>query len=150
VILVLPIVGILYSTLRIATRTTRAAWRRTEGSPPLRLGFVVLAAVLVGALVYSWIPTGNYREIRKGERGTLGEGIAEIRRLPSGKAPLVPLQRAEQQSSTESPSTTLTTQPDENGTTTTTPFERTSTTLRGHTSTTLDTTASTTPPTTSP
>jgi len=76
-------------------------------------------------------------------------GIAEIRRLPSGKAPLVPLQRAEARDQTES-STTSTTQPGENGTTTTTPSERTSTTLRGHTSTTQGSTASSTPPTTSP
>jgi putative peptide zinc metalloprotease protein len=149
VILVLPIVGIFYSVLRIGIRTTRAAWRRTEGSAALRLAFVVVATGLVSLLVYSWVPAGNYREIRKGERGTLGEGIAEIGRLPSGKAPLVPLQRAEARDQTES-STTSTTQPDENGTTTTTASERTSTTLRGHTSTTLGSTASSTPPTTSP
>jgi putative peptide zinc metalloprotease protein len=150
VILVLPIVGILYSVLRIATRTTRAAWRRTEGSPALRLAYVVVATGLVGLLVYSWVPTSNYREIRKGERGTLGEGIAEIRKLPSGKAPLVPLQRAEDRGQTESPSTTSTTLLDENETTTTTRSERTSTTVRGHTSTTRGSTASTTPPTTAP
>jgi putative peptide zinc metalloprotease protein len=150
VILVLPIVGILYSVLRIASRTTRAAWRRTEGSPALRLAYVVVATGLVGLLVYSWVPTSNYREIRKGERGTLGEGIAEIRKLPSGKAPLVPLQRAEDRGQTESPSTTSTTLLDENETTTTTRSERTSTTVRGHTSTTRGSTASTTPPTTAP
>ena len=148
IILVLPIVGILYSLARIGLRTTRSAWRRTENSPALRLAFVVVATGLVGLLVYSWVPGGNYRQIDRRERGTIGEGIAEVRRLPSGHAPLVPLERA--QSRTDAPSTTSTTTPDENGTTTTTPGARTTTSLRGRTSTTRPPTETTETPTSSP
>ncbi|MBV9663707.1 MAG: hypothetical protein JOZ37_07055 [Actinobacteria bacterium] len=151
IVLVLPLVGILYSLVRIAGRTTKSAWTRTEGKPALRLGFVVLATVFVGLLLYSWIPSGNYRQIRKGERGTLGEGIAEVRRLPSGNAPLVPLQRAENRGDTgTSPSTTSTTTLDENVTTTTIRGERTTTSLRQRTSTTAPRTVTTDTPTTAP
>jgi putative peptide zinc metalloprotease protein len=148
IILVLPLVGIVYSLGRIGLRTSRAAWRRTEGNPPLRLGFVVVAAVLSGLLAYSWLPAGNYKQIQRGERGTLGESIAEMRRLPSGKAPLVPLQRAEQQGRTDpTPSSTTSTTVTDPNETTTTVGRRTSTTSGGRTTTTIGTTGATSKPT---
>ena len=145
IILVLPIVGILYSLVRIGGRTLRSGWRRTEGNPPLRLGFVVLATAVVGLLVYTWLPAGNYRQIDRRERGTLGEGIAEVRRLPSGQAPLLPLQRAEQRPADQTSPTTSTTVPDSSSETSTTLEGRTATTVRSRsqTSTTLRTSAST-------
>jgi putative peptide zinc metalloprotease protein len=155
VILVLPLVGVFYSLTRIGLRTTRSAWARTDGKPALRLGFVVLASAFVGLLLYSWVPAGNYKTIEKGERGTLGEGIASVRRLPSGRAPLVPLQRAEARGrlqpgekvpTTPSPttSTTLSDATDGSGRTTSTSMHRSTTTLR-QTPTTAGSPTTTTP-----
>jgi hypothetical protein len=75
-------------------RTWRGGWRATSGKPVLRSGFVTLSAALIGALVLSWVAPSNYEPIHRGERGTLGEGIAAVRRAPTGRASLVPLDDA--------------------------------------------------------
>jgi len=48
----------------------------------------------VGGLAFTWLPNGDYEPIRKGEKGTLTEGIAAIAKAPTGRPSLVSAQRA--------------------------------------------------------
>jgi putative peptide zinc metalloprotease protein len=148
-ILALPIVGILYSLLRMGTRGWRGGWRRTEGKPVLRSAFVLASAAFVGVLVMSWISPKNYERIHPGERGTIGEGIAAVRRAPTGRAALVPVDRATQRGDLDTTATTTavsTTVPGASAADSTTTvvsyrqsqYEVTSTTLRRRTPTTVD------------
>lgn len=94
VLLVLPLLGIALTFLRLGGRGGRGLWRATEGKPVARSVAVAGMAAAVGGLVYTWLPNGDYEPIRKGERGTLTEGIAAIARVPTGRPSLVSEQRA--------------------------------------------------------
>jgi hypothetical protein len=123
----------------------------------LRVLFSATVAVAVALLLFAWIPADNYQPIRPGERGTVAEGVAAVRRLPQGDAPLysqqahpVPGPPAQdvttptptptpEPAATASTATTLGT-PSSSPTTTTTPATSSSTTT---TSTTTSTTTTT-------
>ena len=94
VALALPVAGILLMLWRVATRLAVTTWRRTEGRPVRRTGAVLAGAGLVAALALAWVPRDNYKPIERGERGTLFEGVAAVRELPSGRGPLVSQRRA--------------------------------------------------------
>lgn len=94
VILVLPLLGITFTFVRLGGRGGRRLWRATEGKPVGRIAAAVGMAAVVGALGYTWLPNGDYEPIRKGERGTLSEGIAAIAQAPTGRPSLVSEQRA--------------------------------------------------------
>ncbi len=94
VILVLPLIGITLTFLRLGGRGGRRLWRATEGKPLGRLLAGVAMAAVAGGLAYTWLPNGDYEPIRKGEKGTLGEGIAAIVQAPTGRPSLVSEQRA--------------------------------------------------------
>ena len=94
VILVLPLLGITLTFVRLGGRGGRRLWRATEGKPVGRLAAAVGMAAVVGGLGYTWLPNGDYEPIRKGEKGTLSEGIAAIAQVPTGRPSLVSEQRA--------------------------------------------------------
>ena len=94
VILVLPMLGLVLTFVRLGGRAARGIWRKTEGKPVRRLGALGGMAAAVGALAYTWLPNGDYEPIRKGERGTVTEGIAAIAQAPTGRPSLVSEQRA--------------------------------------------------------
>ena len=94
VLLVLPLLGIVLTFVRLGGRGGRRLWRATEGKPVARLAAAAGMAAVVGGLAYTWLPNGDYEPIRKGERGTLTEGIAAIARVPTGRPSLVSEQRA--------------------------------------------------------
>jgi len=71
-----PVFGIIYILARLVRRTTAKVWTATEDRPLRRRGAVILAALLVGALVWAWLPHGQYRPIQPDERGTLLDGIS--------------------------------------------------------------------------
>ena len=71
-----PVLGIFYILTRIVRRTSKKVWTATEDRPLRRRGAVILAALLVGALVWAWLPHGQYRPIQPDERGTLLDGIS--------------------------------------------------------------------------
>jgi cytoskeletal protein RodZ len=71
-----------------------ATWRRTRGKPMQRSLALIAGAGLATALALAWLPAENYRPIMEGERGTLFDGVAAIRDLPSGRAPLASERRA--------------------------------------------------------
>ncbi|MCA1845142.1 MAG: hypothetical protein LC792_18505, partial [Actinobacteria bacterium] len=88
VVLAVPVLGILLVLAGAGRRGGGWVWRSTEGRPVLRAGAGVMAGAGVAALLFAWIPPANYQPIRPGERGTLLEATAALRRLPSGTAPL--------------------------------------------------------------
>jgi len=94
VILVLPLVGITLTFVRLGGRGGRRLWRATEGKPVGRVAAAVGMAAVVGGLAFTWLPNGDYEPIRKGEKGTLTEGIAAIAKAPTGRPSLVSAQRA--------------------------------------------------------
>ncbi len=83
----LPVIGVVYLLVRVATRGIRAAWTRTEGRPVRRaLAFALIAAIAAG-LAWAWWPhEGAYRPISAVETGTVQEGLNSPSRaaLPSG------------------------------------------------------------------
>ena len=94
VILVLPMLGLVLTFVRLGGRAGRGVWRRTEGKPLGRLAATGAMAAVIGALAYTWLPNGDYEPIRKGEKGTLTEGIAAVAQAPTGRPSLVSEQRA--------------------------------------------------------
>jgi putative peptide zinc metalloprotease protein len=97
VLLALPMAGIVLMVVRVAQRAVAWMWARTEGKPVQRGASMLALAGVAALLGLAWIPKDNYQPIHRGERGTLGEGISAVRRLPTGHAPLVSEQRAAQQ-----------------------------------------------------
>lgn len=131
VLLVLPLLGIGLTFVRLGGRGARRLWRATEGRPLGRLTAAAGMAVVVGGLGYTWLPNGDYEPIRKGERGTLTEGIAAIAKVPTGRPSLVSEQRAADEGRLEVPEgerVPATTVPNAGATTTTT-IGRSSTTV---------------------
>jgi putative peptide zinc metalloprotease protein len=94
IVLALPLVGILLMLARLAQHTARWMWRSTDGKPVLRTLALGVAAVVVAALGASWLPRSDYTPIKRGERGTVADGVRAVRRLPSGHAPLIVAHRA--------------------------------------------------------
>jgi putative peptide zinc metalloprotease protein len=88
IVLLIPVAGIVLMLSKIGTSAVRSGWTRTEGRPVLRTAFLSASAACIGLLLFAWLPGGNYAPIRPGERGTLGEGLAAVRHLPEGDAPL--------------------------------------------------------------
>jgi putative peptide zinc metalloprotease protein len=108
VVLVIPIAGILMMVFKLASGGGRWGWTHTDGRPVLRALFVTGTAGLLALLAMAWLPSSNYTPIKPGERGTMGEGVAAVRRLPSGNGPLYSEQLAMKRAQTDAPSTDTT------------------------------------------
>jgi putative peptide zinc metalloprotease protein len=106
VVLSLPVLGIFLMMERMGVRGARWMWRSTTGRPISRVLALGVTGALLGALLLSWIPSDNYTPIRRNERGTVTQGIAAIRKLPTRHAPL----ESERTDTTE-PTTTSTSTP---------------------------------------
>jgi putative peptide zinc metalloprotease protein len=155
-LLALPVIGIVLMVERVFQKGGQWTWAHTEGKPVLRMGALAAGAGLLALLAMAWVPSHNYDPIKKGERGTLAEGVAAVRELPTGHGPLVSERRAQADpgddaelgtdpagASTESPVTSTTI-----GNSTSTTSRSTSTTVRSSTTTTSssDETTTTTAP----
>jgi putative peptide zinc metalloprotease protein len=164
IFLVLPILGIVYSFVRLGKKVLSSGWERTEGRPIARTGFVALCLAGLGTLLYVWLPNGDYEPIRRGEKGTIQGSLAAVSRLPSGRPGLTPVaqrQAAEDSgtveedddrsssTTTSAPATTTTTaRRDDDDTTVTTASRVTTTTTTVRSTTTTTTVRSTTTTTT--
>jgi putative peptide zinc metalloprotease protein len=93
-ILVLPLLGITLSFGRLGRRMAVKGWKATEGSAVARLALCAVTAAAVGGLAYTWLPNGDYTPIRRGERGTLGEGLRAVAKVPTGRPSVVPAEKA--------------------------------------------------------
>jgi putative peptide zinc metalloprotease protein len=145
--LTLPIVGILLMLVRIAGRMGKSAWSRTEGKPFARGAAVIAVAGLTAALAAAWIPSGNYTPIRPGERGTIGDGMAAVRDLATGQAPLASQRRADATTDSDGAGPTSAEPGAKSSTTTTSSTATTSTTAQSTTATTSRTSLTTARPT---
>ncbi len=65
--LALPILAIVLTFGRLGRRLAAATWRRSEGYPALRMAGGAAAVAAAAALVYVWLPDGDYEPIRRGE-----------------------------------------------------------------------------------
>jgi putative peptide zinc metalloprotease protein len=118
-ILILPVLGITLSFGRLGRRMAVKGWKATEGSAVARLALCAVTVVVVGGLAYTWLPNGDYTPIRRGEKGTLGEGLKAVAKVGTGKPSLVPAEKAAERST--GGSTTTTTTPKSGVTTTVAP-----------------------------
>jgi putative peptide zinc metalloprotease protein len=83
-ILVLPLLGLVLTFLRLGGRMSKKALTVTEGRPVSRVALGLVAVAAIGGLAYTWLPDGDYKPIRKGEKGTLTEGVAALEHIASG------------------------------------------------------------------
>jgi putative peptide zinc metalloprotease protein len=71
-ILALTLLGVALTLYRTAKALVVGGWKRTEGRPVLRGGFVLLTTAAAVVLVFLWLPKyGNYRPISPNEAGTV-------------------------------------------------------------------------------
>jgi putative peptide zinc metalloprotease protein len=150
VVLSIPILGIGLMLAKTGAGTVRAVRDRTEGRPVLRGLAIIVGAAALAALAMAWVPKSNYREIRRGERGTIAEGAQAVRELPKGDAPIVSARHLQTVDSTPDATSTTTTPTSttstsvSSSTTTTTKDRTTTTTERSTTTTTSEPTTTTT------
>jgi putative peptide zinc metalloprotease protein len=157
IVLAIPVLGIVLMLYKLTVGILRGGWQRTEGRPVARVLFSAAMVGGLGLLMFAWLPGGNYKPIRPGERGTVGEGVAAVRHLTRGDAPLYSAQQAQLTSpvpadTPAAPQDTIPAGPATSASTATTvgtASSSTTTTSTATTSTTSTTTATTTPSTTS-
>ena len=87
--LVLPVAAIGYLLIRLVRRTTKKVWSGTAGRPAARSASVLLGALLLGLLAWSWWPDGQYRPVRSDERGTLPALTADVGTAGTPRASVV-------------------------------------------------------------
>jgi putative peptide zinc metalloprotease protein len=87
-ILVLPLMGMIYSIGRLGKRAGAGAWSWSARHPARRGGLALGTAAAVGIVAFLWWPHGDYRPIQPGERGTLVSAVSSLPAVPSGRAAL--------------------------------------------------------------
>jgi putative peptide zinc metalloprotease protein len=83
-LLVLPAIGITYTMLRTARRSSTSAWRWSAGSPPRRMSVMTGGVLLLAALALAWWPDGRLSPYRPGENGTMQQQVSELKTVGSG------------------------------------------------------------------
>jgi putative peptide zinc metalloprotease protein len=162
----LPMVGLVYSIVRITKTAVAGGWHWSEGSVVRRALVVVATAGAATLALGTWWPNGEYRPIQKGERFVVQDSFRSISAISTGRpgltadraeeldgAPTVRDATATQADDTlvdpadaqSQSSTTTTTEADE---VTTTVADRTTATTARPTATTARATATTAAPTT--
>lgn len=86
--LLLPLLGVAYTTTRVAQRMLQGAWGWSAGAPVRRTLVVASSAAMVGLAAYVLYPNGEYRPIQANERGTVQGGVAQLSALRSGRPAL--------------------------------------------------------------
>ena len=92
-ILVLPLMGMIYSVGRLGKRAGAGAWTWSGHHPARRGGLALGTAAAVGLVAFLWWPHGEYRPIQPGERGTVVSAVSSLPAVPTGRAAL-PRERA--------------------------------------------------------
>ena len=76
-ILLLPLMGMAYSTARVGKRAGAGAWSWSRVHPARRAGLALGTAAAVGLVAFLWWPHGDYRPIQPGEKGTLVSAVQQ-------------------------------------------------------------------------
>ena len=83
-LLLLPALGLTYTTARTLRRGTVTAWRWSHGAPIRRTAVITAALALATVLAVVWYPDGRMTPYRDGERGTLQEHWQDLATLGQG------------------------------------------------------------------
>jgi putative peptide zinc metalloprotease protein len=89
VFLVIPLLGLVFTFVRIGRRASVGAWRWSAGSPPRRGLVVVGAAGVIASVALAWWPDGRVTPYRPGEKGTLQQQVSSLQQVGVG-SPLLP------------------------------------------------------------
>jgi putative peptide zinc metalloprotease protein len=78
IVLLLPCIGLVYTTSRIGHSAGRGAWRWSDGHPGRRVPLLAgsVAGVVIVAML--WWPRGDYRPIQRNERGTVISAVSSL------------------------------------------------------------------------
>ena len=87
--LAIPLLGLIFTFIRVGRRAGAGAWRWSADSPPRRAVVVAGTAGVLVALALSWWPDGRMTPYRPGERGTLTQQVTSVRQVGTG-SPLLP------------------------------------------------------------
>jgi putative peptide zinc metalloprotease protein len=90
VVLLLPLMGMLYTFGRVGKRAGVGAWSWSGKHPARRGGLVLGTAGACVLVAFLWWPHGEYRPIQPTERGTLVSAVRSLPQAPSGRAALPP------------------------------------------------------------
>jgi putative peptide zinc metalloprotease protein len=88
--LVLPALGIIYSSTLAGSRALAGGWRWSRDRPGRRLVFVLTTAALVAGVGALWWPNGDYRPVQPNERGTIQGAVLQLRHVGTGRPALTP------------------------------------------------------------
>jgi putative peptide zinc metalloprotease protein len=87
-VLVLPCLGMAYTTARIAGRSGRGAWRWSDGRPLRRGPLLAGATTALACVGFLWWPQhGDYRPIARSDRGTLAGAVHTLRQIAHHRPP---------------------------------------------------------------
>jgi putative peptide zinc metalloprotease protein len=152
-VLAIPIAGILLMLWKFGSQMVTWTIAHTRGRPILRTGAALVGAGALVLLAMAWIPKHSYRPIQKGERGTVADGVVDVRHISSAgpaftsdqQAPSTPSASSTTPANTTTPTTVgsggtgttpTTTSGGSSSATTSTTFRSTSTTAPDATTTT--------------
>jgi putative peptide zinc metalloprotease protein len=85
VLLVLQCAGIALVISRAGRSAMRRLWRWSSDSVRRRAVVLAGTAAVTSLVVATWWPDGDYQPLRPGERGTVPEGISELRDVPDSR-----------------------------------------------------------------
>jgi putative peptide zinc metalloprotease protein len=94
VFLAIPLLGLVFTFVRIGRRAGGSAWRWSSHSAPRRALVVTGTAGAIAMLALAWWPDGRVTPYRPGERGTLTQQVSSIRQVGTGSPMLPGPQRA--------------------------------------------------------
>lgn len=93
-LLLLPVVGLVYTLFMTGRKVAVAVAEKTEGRPAMRAGAVTVASLLAVLVVWTWLPhqnPPNYVPISKTERGTFNAAFQQLAAAPAALgAPGIP------------------------------------------------------------
>jgi putative peptide zinc metalloprotease protein len=87
-VLVLPLMGMLYTFGRVGKRAGAGTWTWSAKHPARRAGLALGTVVAAGVVAFLWWPNGDYRPIQPGEKGTLVSAVSSLPKVTTGRAAL--------------------------------------------------------------
>src|SRR3954447_10267720 len=83
--LIMPLGAMALSISRSGRMAGRGLIAWSSGSALRRAVAVAGTAAVAAGAAYTWWPNGDYRPVRPGERGTVGEALQSVRDAPGGR-----------------------------------------------------------------
>ena len=110
VLLLLPVIGLVYTFLMSGRKVAGVVGEKTEGRPALRAGAATLAGLLAVIVVWAWLPHGrNYTPITPTERGTVLTAYTQLLSAPAALTGVGAMPQAAASPDTTNTTTTTTT-----------------------------------------